>query len=52
MVGWGQQGPAGTRSITLTLAAVAGPQQRLLVLAVVCKGRRSCEIPPGLLSCC
>lgn len=43
---------AGIPSATLTLAAVTGSQQRLLVLAVVCKGRSSAQTPPGSISCC
>lgn len=45
------KGRAGTRSVALTLAAVAGSQQRFLILAVVCKGRRNGETPPGSSFC-
>lgn len=39
---WGPQVPH-----SLTLAAVTGSQQRLLILAVICKGRRSSQTPPA-----
>lgn len=45
------KGRAGSRSVALTLATVAGSQQRFLVLAVVCKGRRNGETPPGSSFC-